>query len=117
MRPLLVACVAAAALAVSGISSATLRSGLYGHVTRGPITPVCYAEQPCTAPAANAVIVFSQGQRQVARVITSSTGTYRIHLAPGLYALRGGKSIDPATIRVRSGRKVRVDLSIDTGIR
>jgi hypothetical protein len=104
-------------LALCGSSAATLRSGAFGTVTRGPTSPVCSAEQPCSEPAAGAVLVFSQAGRRVARVVVGSAGGYRIRLAPGLYAVRAGWRIEPATVRIRPGAMTRIDLSIDTGIR
>jgi hypothetical protein len=50
-------------------------------------------------------------------------GTYRVKLAPGRYAVRlgrplkGPQSFAPRTVRVPPGPPVRVDFSIDTGIR
>jgi hypothetical protein len=117
MRRLLLVLVAAAALVGCASSAATLRSGAFGAVTRGPTSPVCSAEQPCTEAAVGATLRFLRGGQQVARVVVGPAGTYRIHLAPGLYAVRAGRRVDPATFRVRAGAMTRVDLSIDTGIR
>lgn len=117
MRRLLFVLAAAAALALPGLAPATLRSGAFGTVTRGPISPVCSAEQPCTEPATGATLVFSRGGQQVARVVVGAAGTYRVHLAPGLYAVRAGRRVEPATVRVRAGAMTHADLSIDTGIR
>jgi hypothetical protein len=99
---------------------AATRSGLYGTVMRGPITPVCVAEQPCDEPAAGAVLVFSQAGSGIAgRARVKANGSYRITLAAGTYTVRtrSGRRIDPTTVRVRAGRFRNVDFSIDTGIR
>jgi hypothetical protein len=106
-------------LGLAGGGSATvLRSGLYGEVTRGPIVPVCVAEQPCTAPASGAAVVFSRpGRPRAARIVVHADGSYRVRLAPGLYAVRSGRSIEPAAVRVLPNRMRHVDFSIDTGIR
>jgi hypothetical protein len=114
----LVAALSVALFLAVGASGGTVHSGLYGVVTRGPITPVCTVEQPCSEPAAGAVVVFSRNGNAVARVTVRTDGSYRVHLPPGLYAVRAGRRpVDPAAARVQRGRMRRVDFSIDTGIR
>jgi Carboxypeptidase regulatory-like domain len=97
----------------------TLKSGLYGKLTRGPITPVCIAEQPCSAPVPGAMIVFSRAGRAVAHTRTAANGTYRVTLPPGLYNVRvlQTRPVDPGSARVQQGHYRQVDFSIDTGIR
>lgn len=116
MRYVGVLAVALVLAAVAGAS--TVRSGLYGTVTRGPIAPVCVAEQPCTEPAAGAVLVFWRNGTAVARTTVAADGSYRLHLAAGVYTVRASqKRIEPVTARVIVGRMARLDFSIDTGIR
>jgi hypothetical protein len=92
-------------------------------VTRGPITPVCNAEVRCDRPAANARLLFFRSGAQISSVQTSATGMYRVTLAPGEYAVRlahksgVGRKLEPNTVRVVRARVLRVDFSIDTGIR
>ncbi len=107
------------AFAVATTAGATtLHSGLFGTVTRGPISPICVAEQSCTAPAAGAVLIFTRGGTETARVIVRSDGSYRVRLAPGTYAVRASyRRLQPTTVLVRAGALKRVDFSIDTGIR
>ena len=110
------------ALAVAAAGSAhatTVRSGLYGTVMRGPITPVCALEVPCDEPAAGAVLVFTREGREVARTRVRQDGSYRIALAPGTYRVRAvsRRPLDPSTVTVRPRRFRHVDFSIDTGIR
>jgi hypothetical protein len=97
----------------------TVKSGLYGKVTRGPITPVCIAEQPCSAPVPGAMIVFSRAGHEVARTRTAANGAYRLTLTPGLYNVRvlQTRPVDPASARVQQGHYRHIDFSIDTGIR
>jgi hypothetical protein len=111
--------VLASALVFGGLASAaTVSSGLYGTVERGPVTPVCVAEQPCSAPAVGAVLTFWRNGSLVGRTTVTSDGSYRVHLSAGLYAVRATqKRIEPTTVRVIGRRMVRVDFSIDTGIR
>jgi hypothetical protein len=107
-------------LVAGGAAQASgVRSGLYGDVTRGPISPVCRAGQPCTAPAAGAVLVFSRSGRERGRAHVRTDGTYRIALATGTYSVRAvsKRPLAPAKAWVRKGRYRHVDFSIDTGIR
>jgi hypothetical protein len=110
---------AAAASAGAGTSS----SGLWGEVTRGPVTPVCVAEQPCYVPAKDVTLVFARNGRIVRRATTNARGRYRVKLAAGTYSVRLtkkptiGRGIEPVKARVVKQRYRRVDFSIDTGIR
>jgi hypothetical protein len=109
--------------AVGSAGASTNPSGLWGEVRRGPITPVCVAEQPCDAPAKSVTLVFMRGGHVVRRATTNDQGRYRVRLAAGTYAVRLsdkpgiGRSLEPVQAHVRDARFVRVDFSIDTGIR
>ena len=113
----------AVAVAASSAGAATSSSGLRGLVTRGPITPVCVAGQPCSEPAKNVTLVFSRNGRVVRRARTNDQGRYRVALAPGLYAVRLtpkptiGRGLEPVRARVVRAHFRRLDFSIDTGIR
>src|SRR5438309_7481826 len=93
----------------AGARTTTISSGLRGTVTRGPITPVCVVEQPCTEPARNVTLFFSRNARVVGRAVTNSEGRYRVGLPAGLYSVRrpGAVTIgrklgtDPARVRAR----------------
>lgn len=122
MRLLAIALVAG--LFGTGSAQATgYRSGLQGTVTRGPTSPACVAEQPCSAPAGHLTLIFWRDGRIVARTTTDLLGRYRIRLAPARYrvsqttATTIGRGLQPLVVRVLSGRFTTVDLSIDTGIR
>ena len=112
------------AFLISGSAqAATSPSGLKGSVTRGPITPVCVAEAPCSEPARNVTLVFSRSDHVAGRAVTDTLGRYRVRLPAGLYSVRRSAStgidrkLEPNRVRVYAGRFVRVDFSIDTGIR
>ena len=60
-----------------------LAGGLHGIVTRGPITPVCKVNVPCSAPAVGAVLVFSRAGSRPVRIRTGAGGRYSVRLAPG----------------------------------
>ena len=112
------------ALALAAGAQATMPRGtVAGVVTRGPITPVCAAEQPCDEPAAHVTLVFSHADREVARVTTGTDGRYRLRLPATTYQVRRARSgapdrkLEPHSVLVRAGRLTRIDFSIDTGIR
>jgi hypothetical protein len=112
------------ALALAAGAQATAPRGtLAGLVTRGPITPVCTVEQPCDEPAAHVTLVFSHAGRDVARVTTGADGRYRLRLPATTYQVRRARSgapdrkLEPHSVLVKAGRVMRIDFSIDTGIR
>jgi len=110
-------------VAGAGAQATGVSSGLRGVVMRGPIAPMCVAEEPCTAPAKNVTLLFSRNDRIVGRAVTDSAGRYRLRLPAGVYSVRRpgpvgiGRGIEPNQARVYARRFVRVDFSIDTGIR
>ena len=116
---------ALAALATLGLgvagSAAVSSTGLRGVVSRSPISPVCTAEDSCSAPAPHTqVAFFRSGARVTTR--TDGSGRYRVILAPGWWRVRAtparmGTAISPERVRV-FGKRIRiVDFDIDTGIR
>ena len=109
----------AAAASVACANGAAPRSGLYGSVVRGPITPVCRVDEPCDEPARSITLTFvSEGTR--VRVTTSEEGRYRVALAPGIYEIRVARRLGflkEGGVRVLRGRFTRRDIRIDTGIR
>lgn len=122
MKLLAIALIAALSV-VAGAQATGYRSGLQGTVTRGPTSPVCVAEQPCTGPAGHLTLLFWRSGRVVARTTTDSVGRFRIRLAPARYrvsrpaATNVGRGLEPVLVRVLPGRFTTVDFSIDTGIR
>jgi hypothetical protein len=123
MRTVVVVVSVLGLILASGAGATTRPSGLYGVVTRGPITPTCVADLPCDAPAKGVTLLFSRNDRVVSRVVTDAAGRYRLRLPAGLYTVRRpaapiiDRRLDPDHARVRSGKISRVDFSIDTGIR
>jgi hypothetical protein len=106
------------ALLVAGAGQATgVRTGLHGVVMRGPISPTCVAEQPCSAPARGVTLQFWLNGALAGRARTRANGLYRIYLPAGRYSVTGGRHLEPAHVRVRKDRFRRIDFSIDTGIR
>jgi hypothetical protein len=98
---------------------ATLLSGLYGVVTRGPTTPVCRVDVPCTKPYGHSTLVFTR--LGVTRRVTSDAGgKYRISLVPGRWSLRVQDAHfgwRPTTVTVPSARFAKLNVFVDTGIR
>ena len=109
--------VVAVLLVASPATAAT--SGVRGVVTRGPITPVCQVEKPCSAPAKRVQLTFTRLGRSW-RTTTDDHGRYRIALRPGTYAVtiatqRPG--IAAFKVDVPRGKVAVRNFEIDTGIR
>ena len=112
------------ALAAAAAAQATPSRGtLAGVVMRGPVSPVCIAEQPCDVPAKNVTLLFTRNGHIVGRAVTGVDGRYRLRLPAGLYSVRRAsvtgidRRLEPGAARARAGRAVRIDFHIDTGIR
>ena len=110
-----------AAVACGAATGSGAHTGLYGKVTKGPLTPVCTDAAPCEGPAAGMPLVFSRNGAVVARTRTGDDGRYRVALKPGRYAVRAGparfNTTDPARASVPQTGFRRVDFFVDTGIR
>jgi hypothetical protein len=112
-----------ATLALAAPAAGTSGSGLYGKVTRGPLTPVCIAEKPCAGPAAGVTLRFMHNSAVVASTVTAKDGSYRVPLRGGSYFVRAGSSqrigrvLRPSSVRVTAGTWTRQNFSIDSGIR
>jgi hypothetical protein len=100
---------------------------LTGNVTIGPLCPV----EPCTVTpdqlaavyAARRIVVSDAGGSVIAKAVPDPNTGYTISLKPGNYTVDiMHQGIDrspvlPKTISIRAGEKIRLDISIDTGIR
>lgn len=109
---------AASVLAVVSVAAAALPSGFRGHVTIGPLQPVCRAGTPCDGPAKRVTLTFSR-TAYVRSVVTDAAGDYRIVLRPGAYTVSAsrGMSIKPHRVWVHRGLVAKLNFAIDTGIR
>jgi hypothetical protein len=111
------------ALAFVPAAAGTGASGLRGIVMRGPITPVCRAGEPCSAPAKFVTLRFLRAGSVAGRATTGADGRYRIRLAPGYYDVRSlatpriGRGLEPVRVHVVAGVVRTQNFSIDTGIR
>jgi hypothetical protein len=112
----------------SGCLSTNSGTGtLTGNVTIGPLCPV----EPCTlsqdrlvAAYAARPITISKPSGSVAAMVTADPETgYSVDLMPGTYLVDvphqgiGGTRELPETVTISGGETVRLNISIDTGIR
>jgi len=100
---------------------------LTGNVTIGPLCPV----EPCTVTTdrlaaaydARTIVVSGRGGVVIAEDVPDPYTGYSFILRPGIYGVDiGNQGIDrspelPTTVTIRSGETIRLDISIDTGIR
>jgi hypothetical protein len=100
---------------------------LTGNLTIGPLCPV----EPCTishdqivaAYAARPILITTEGGTFLMSVMADPDSGYSVGLTPGTYVVDirhqgvGGSGDLPKTITIRPGETVRLDISIDTGIR
>jgi hypothetical protein len=112
----------------SGCIQADSRTGtLAGNVSIGPLCPV----EPCTVSHDRLVAVYearpitisTTGGTVVLTVIADPDTGYLVVLKPGTYIVDiphqrvGGSQELPKTVTIQSGETVRLDITIDTGIR
>ena len=78
------------------------------------ITEAPYAEYPL-------LVLTRDGKKEITRVTADRNGNYRVELPPGDYILDVGartpKRPKPRPFTVVSRQTVRIDMTIDTGIR
>lgn len=111
-------------------SSAGVVGYLEGRASIGPLTPVekVGVPPPTPSPAACAArgltVREATGDTEVAKFNLQSDCTYRVALRPGSYVVNlartqgiGGSKDLPQIVAIESGKTVRLDISIDTGIR
>ncbi len=117
----------AASLNCGCLTANTGTGTLTGNISIGPLCPV----EPCTvshdrivaAYAAHPISISTTGGTVVASVTADPETGYTIALKPGTYVVDiphpgiGGSRELPKTLTIRSGETVRLDISIDTGIR
>ena len=102
---------------------------LEGRASIGPLTPVERVGMPPATPspqvctARGLIVLASDGTTVVTSFGLQPDCTYRVALPPGIYVVQlkpdgGGSSHDlPTTVHLQSGQTVRLDITIDTGIR
>jgi hypothetical protein len=98
-------------------------SGIAGRVVIGPTCPVQRIGQSCVRPYQATITIRREPKRRfVARVRSSSSGRFRVALAPGTYVLvpQSGRPFprgSSRTVTIRSHRYTRLVISYDSGIR
>jgi hypothetical protein len=128
---ILIIIIVAVAIVLSTNTSAPGSGGgngtLTGNVTIGPLCPV----EPCTvtpgqlaaAYTARMIVVSIPGTGVIAEAVPDPFAGYSFSLKPGTYVVDiRHQGIDrspelPKTVSIRAGETVRLDISIDTGIR
>ena len=110
-------------------AAAELMGQLEGNVSIGPLRPAERAGEPPPLPppeayALRSISIFKEdGATLVTSVKINPDGTYRVALPPGTYVVGIGRTgMDrarglPKTIVIPAGQTVRLDISIDTGMR
>jgi hypothetical protein len=122
MRPIIRVVVAMSLLACSSGQLAPPTTGLTGVVTRGPVTPVCRVDLPCSAPFVGTFSVL-QGTKVIGTFQSDSEGRFTVMLYPGTYSvvLTDATLLGPfrqsKTVTVVSPGLTTVNLEFDTGIR
>jgi len=103
---------------VAGTAPPVSGTGIAGAIRRGPLTPMCVAEQPCDGPAPGVAVDVVQGGAVIAHVTTGPDGRYYVLAAPGDYVVRAaGRGLTPLPVHVQAGHFAEIDFLIDTGIR
>jgi hypothetical protein len=134
-RPLIAGYLAAALLGCMPASYGAPPGFLEGHLTIVSLKEVELgpADERSSAPTSKAyaasyaeyplVVLGKNGKKEIATVTAGEQGRYRVALPPGEYVLDAkGRApmrvrATPRRFRVISGRTVRVDMELDTGIR
>ena len=105
------------------MTAPTPSTGLTGVVVRGPVTPVCQVDVPCTAPF-SATFTVGQNARTVAQFHSGADGTFTVMLPAGVYSVVPSSDapiISPQsqakTVTVQATGLTEVRLEFDTGIR
>jgi hypothetical protein len=92
-----------------------------GTVVLDPAQPVCRVGHPCTKPLAHFKLVFWRHGRVAARVVTDSTGRYRVTLSPAIYGVttpsRPQSGLRPRRITVPRLSHATRNFRYDAGIR
>ena len=98
-------------------------TGLTGIVVRGPVTPVCMVNVPCSAPF-SATFTVNRGSSTVTSFQSDDQGHFTVMLYPGTYAVVPAVDaplMNPSsqikTVTVGATGLTTVELEFDTGIR
>ena len=92
-------------------------SSVSGHVVASPCRPVERSGDPPCPPVAGVTVGFG-----TITAVTDSTGTYVVNLPPGTYPIKikagnWERPATPASVTVKSGDTIILNLTYDSGIR
>ena len=95
---------------------------MFGTVTAGPTCPVERVGEPCAPTPVALELTAHAARRTVARTRSAQDGNYTLRLPQGRYELRATTDAAlprcaPVTVTVVANRRVRTDITCDTGIR
>ena len=114
------ACSSGGALPVQPDTGGLAKTGLEGTTRRGPMQPVCRANEPCDAPL-QTEFTLQQDDRVVARFASDSAGHFLVYAAPGTYLVVPdepiGIGVQTPEVVVGADGLTHIDLTFDTGIR
>jgi hypothetical protein len=109
--------------ACTGSTDLGVETGLEGTARRGPIQPVCQADQPCDAPLRTRFDLL-RGTNVVMSFRSDTNGHFLVRSAPGTYEVIPDASaplLDPRgqgqIVVVGTAGLTHVELEFDTGIR
>jgi hypothetical protein len=118
---LITVCIAAACNAEVGQAGGG--GTIVGHVTLGPIMPVCREGVPCDGVYKGAKVeVRTKSGTVVAQTKSDDNGDFRIDVAPGAYTITIAvdamlPSCSTAEVVVSKGQTATANIDCDTGIR
>lgn len=118
---LIAVCIAAACNAEVGQAGGG--GTIVGHVTLGPIMPVCREDVPCDGVYKDArVEVRTKSGTVVARTKSDDNGDFRVDVAPGAYTIvivvdAILPSCSKVDVIVSKGQTATAEIDCDTGIR
>lgn len=118
MKKLGIALAVTAIVACGGASTpAVASSSVSGRVVASPCRPVERSGDPPCPPVPGATVEFG-----TITAVTDSTGTYLVNLPPGTYPIKikagnWERPATPASVTVKSGDTIILNLTYDSGIR
>ena len=122
MRRIAAASLLLAVIACGRTSGPASSSGIFGTVTAGPTCPVERVGSPCPPAPWVGTVRATDDTGQGIETRTDATGNYTLTLEPGRYEVVAVTDGGPPTgqlvmIDVPVGPPIRLDLTVDTGIR
>jgi hypothetical protein len=97
--------------------------GIAGQIIKGPTTPVCLPNAPCTKPVADATVLLLDptSRKTVGAAVTNTSGDFIVSLPSGAYLVhvqpRGTPRCQEVQVTIEQNDFVLVQVVCDTGIR